>query len=105
MSGEQVGFVRILPQSEWPSNLANMGRLIHLPLLNFLLGFPIQLLGLVLLPYLSVKYFVEGDNISKDASKALVGLLPIALLPAGIRRKDLTILILAGHSRKEAARF
>jgi len=45
--------------------------LIHLPLLNVLLGFPIQLLGLSLLPYFGVKYFVEKDGeIISDAGKA-----------------------------------
>lgn len=46
--------------------------LIHLPLLDFLLGFPIQLLGLLMLPYLGIKYFVEGDDYTKDAETALV---------------------------------
>lgn len=46
--------------------------LIHLPALNFILGFPIQLLGLVLLPYLGVKYFVEKDgSITDDAGRAV----------------------------------
>lgn len=45
--------------------------LIHLPLLDFLLGFPIQLLGLSLLPYFGVKYYVEKEgNITSDAGKA-----------------------------------
>lgn len=38
---------------------------IHLPLFNALLGFPIQLLGLVLTPYLAIRYFVgAGLNLS-----------------------------------------
>ena len=44
--------------------------LISRPLLNILLGWPIQLLGLTLLPYFGVKYLVEGDSISDDASDA-----------------------------------
>lgn len=46
--------------------------LIHLPLLDFLLGFPIQLLGLATLPYLGVKYLVEKDgDITSDAGRAI----------------------------------
>ena len=33
---------------------------IHLPLFNVLLGFPLQLLGLVLTPYLAIRYWVVG---------------------------------------------
>lgn len=54
-------------------------RLIHLPLLNFLLGFPIQLLGLALLPYFGVKYLVEKDSIKSDAGDAFVS-VPSTLL-------------------------
>ena len=54
-------------------------RLIHLPLLNFLLGFPIQLLGLALLPYFGVKYLVEKDSIKSDAGDAFVSVLPPCL--------------------------
>lgn len=53
---------------------AFLTRLIHLPLFNFLLGFPIQLLGLVLLPYLGVKYYVDNESLTDDASKAFVRL-------------------------------
>jgi hypothetical protein len=42
-------------------------RLIHLPALNVLLGFPIQLLGLLALPYLGVRYLIDGGDVSKDA--------------------------------------
>lgn len=55
-------------------------RLIHLPLLNFLLGFPIQLLGLALLPYFGVKYFVEKDSIKGDAGDAFVSRLALLCL-------------------------
>lgn len=44
--------------------------LIHLPLLNFLLGFPIQLVGLLSLPYLGVRYLAEGENFQQDAKAA-----------------------------------
>jgi hypothetical protein len=45
--------------------------LIHLPLFNVLLGFPIQLLGLVLLPYFGVKYLVDKDSALEDAKGAV----------------------------------
>lgn len=44
--------------------------LIHLPALNILLGFPIQLLGLVMLPYLGVRWFVDGKKASADIGDA-----------------------------------
>ncbi|KAK9798601.1 hypothetical protein WJX73_006868 [Symbiochloris irregularis] len=44
--------------------------LIHLPLLNLLLGFPIQLVGLLVLPYLVVKYGVENDDYVRDLKTA-----------------------------------
>lgn len=37
-----------------------------------LLGFPIQMLGLFMLPYLGVRYGVEGKDFVKDASEAVV---------------------------------
>lgn len=40
--------------------------LIHLPALNVLLGFPIQLLGLLMLPYLGIRYLVDGGDVAKD---------------------------------------
>ncbi|KAI8462887.1 MAG: hypothetical protein J3K34DRAFT_475724, partial [Monoraphidium minutum] len=40
--------------------------LIHLPALDVLLGFPVQLVGLLLLPYLGVRYLVDGGDVSKD---------------------------------------
>lgn len=42
--------------------------LIHLPGLNILLGFPIQLVGLLALPVLGLRYFVDGKDYSKDLS-------------------------------------
>ena len=41
--------------------------LIHLPVLNALLGFPVQFIGLLALPYLGVRYLVDGGSVSKDA--------------------------------------
>lgn len=38
-----------------------------------LLGFPIQLFGLLLLPGTIVKYLVEKDDLSEDVRGALVG--------------------------------
>ncbi|KAL3154480.1 hypothetical protein ABBQ32_013944 [Trebouxia sp. C0010 RCD-2024] len=45
--------------------------LIHRPGLNILLGFPIQLFGLLLLPGAIVKYLVEKDDPSEDVRGAL----------------------------------
>jgi len=45
--------------------------LIHLPLMNVLLGFPIQLLGVVMLPVLGVRYLVNGKSVAADASDAV----------------------------------
>lgn len=39
-----------------------------------LLGFPIQLFGLLLLPYLGVKYLDLGDDYSKDFKTVAVSL-------------------------------
>jgi hypothetical protein len=46
--------------------------LIHLPGLDILLGFPVQLVGVLVLPYLAVKYLVNGDDILTDTGKAVV---------------------------------
>lgn len=51
------------PAAEW---------LIHLPLFNALLGFPIQLLGLVMTPYLAIRYYVDKDGDMFDDAEALV---------------------------------
>eukprot|EP00877_Chromochloris_zofingiensis_P008242 jgi/Chrzof1/3671/Cz13g04150.t1 len=40
--------------------------LIHLPGLNYLLGFPVQLFGLLLLPYYGIRWFVDGGDFNKD---------------------------------------
>ncbi|GAB4820684.1 hypothetical protein N2152v2_007730 [Parachlorella kessleri] len=45
--------------------------LIHLPVFNVLLGFPIQLVGLLALPYLGIKYYVEGEDPKRDAEGVL----------------------------------
>eukprot|EP00775_Hariotina_reticulata_P005588 gene5588-5826_t len=53
--------------------------LIHLPGLNILLGFPVQLLGLLALPYLGVRWVVDGKDASKDiedATALIVSKLP-----------------------------
>lgn len=40
--------------------------LIHLPALDVLLGFPVQLVGLLLLPFLGLRYLVDGADVTKD---------------------------------------
>ena len=55
------------PQKKHQNN-----RLIHLPLFDFLLGFPLQLLGLLAAPYLAVRYLVDGESASDDVGKAVV---------------------------------
>lgn len=53
--------------------------LIHLPILDILLGFPAQLLGVLLGPYLLVRYLVDKEDVSKDVETIVgkvVGLLP-----------------------------
>ena len=54
-----------------------------------LLGFPIQLVGLISLPVLGVRYLAEGENFQQDAKAAAVGffskLVPVCsqgVLPA-----------------------
>lgn len=46
--------------------------LIHLPGLNLILGFPIQLVGVLALPLLYVRYGIEGGNILDDVGDATV---------------------------------
>lgn len=53
--------------------------LIHKPILDFLLGFPIQLLGLAVLPVLGVRYFVDNKDVGKDVedvTQRIAKLLP-----------------------------
>ena len=42
-----------------------------LQVLNFILGFPVQLLGLLMLPYLGVRYLVDNESPSKDVGEAV----------------------------------
>jgi hypothetical protein len=42
-------------------------------LLLQLLGFPVQLVGLLALPYLGVRWFVDGQSAGKDIEEAVVG--------------------------------
>jgi hypothetical protein len=37
-----------------------------------ILGFPVQLVGLVTLPYLGVRWFVDGQSAGKDIEEAVV---------------------------------
>lgn len=41
--------------------------LIHLPVLDFLLGFPVQLIGVLALPVLISRYVLDGKDVLKDA--------------------------------------
>ncbi|CAK0735769.1 hypothetical protein CVIRNUC_000636 [Coccomyxa viridis] len=53
--------------------------LIHLPLLDFLLGFPLQLVGILALPWAYVKYVDESNSIVDDlgsAAKKVTNKLP-----------------------------
>lgn len=45
--------------------------IIHLPLFNVLLGFPIQLLGLAMVPVLGIRYVIEEKDAGKDAKDAV----------------------------------
>eukprot|EP00882_Tetradesmus_deserticola_P001354 GHRQ01001466.1.p2 GENE.GHRQ01001466.1~~GHRQ01001466.1.p2 ORF type:complete len:143 (+),score=42.68 GHRQ01001466.1:2131-2559(+) len=44
--------------------------LIHLPALDIVLGFPVQLVGLLTLPYLGVRWLVDGKDASGDLEAA-----------------------------------
>lgn len=53
--------------------------IMHLPLLNALVGFPVQLVGLLALPVLGVRYLVDGGDFGKDletAASSIVKKLP-----------------------------
>lgn len=39
-----------------------------------ILGFPVQLIGLLALPYLGVRWFVDGQSAGKDIEEAVVSL-------------------------------
>lgn len=51
-----------------------------------LLGFPIQLVGLLSLPYLGVRYLAEGENFQQDAKAAAVSTPCLPLLPVSQKR-------------------
>ena len=51
---------------------------VHCYIFMQLLGFPIQLVGLVSLPVLGVRYLAEGENFQQDAKAAAVGFPRIA---------------------------
>ena len=42
--------------------------LMHLPLLNALVGFPVQLVGLLITPYLGVRYLMDNEDPVKDVT-------------------------------------
>eukprot|EP00873_Tetraselmis_striata_P034303 jgi/Tetstr1/454567/TSEL_041462.t1 len=44
---------------------------IHLPVFNVLLGFPLQLLGVLMAPYLGVRYLMDGKDIKDDVGTAI----------------------------------
>ncbi|KAL4457737.1 hypothetical protein ABPG75_012602 [Micractinium tetrahymenae] len=46
--------------------------LIHVPLLNVLLGFPIQFVGLVITPYLALRYYVDKEGTPLADAEKLV---------------------------------
>lgn len=53
--------------------------LIHLPGLNFLIGFPVQLLGVLIAPYLAIRYGLDKEDWYGDIEgflKRLAELLP-----------------------------
>mmetsp|Transcript_9959 Transcript_9959/g.16733 ORF Transcript_9959/g.16733 Transcript_9959/m.16733 type:complete len:161 (-) Transcript_9959:231-713(-) len=43
---------------------------IHLPVFNILLGFPLQLLGIAMAPYLGVRYLMDGKDVKEDIGDA-----------------------------------
>lgn len=44
----------------------------NLPGLDILLGFPVQLIGVLVLPYLAVKYLANGESVIDDVATAVV---------------------------------
>lgn len=44
---------------------------IHLPVLDVLIGLPVQLLGLFVMPPLAVRWFVEGRSFEEDVEKQI----------------------------------
>lgn len=61
--GYTIGAVAAFFTAEW---------LIHLPGLDILLGFPVQLIGVLVLPYLAVKYLANGESVLDDVATAVV---------------------------------
>lgn len=56
--------------------------LIHVPLFNVLLGFPIQFIGLVVTPYLALRYYVDKEGTPlADAEASVHSLTQLGLLP------------------------
>eukprot|EP00803_Ostreobium_quekettii_P011508 evm.model.scf_202.1 EVM.evm.TU.scf_202.1 scf_202:7524-10405(-) len=53
--------------------------LIHLPILDILLGFPAQLLGVLLGPVLLIRYLVDKEDISTDIEQTVAKIT--SLLP------------------------
>jgi hypothetical protein len=45
-----------------------------------ILGFPVQLVGLLALPYLGVRWFVDGKSAGKDIEEAVVSYMQPAVL-------------------------
>ena len=46
--------------------------LIHLPVFDFLLGFPVQLIGVLSLPILVTRYVLDGKDAVKDAGDVVL---------------------------------
>jgi hypothetical protein len=53
IAGWMTGAISAIFVAEW---------LIHLPGLNVLLGFPVQFLGLMTVPYLYIRYYVDKKS-------------------------------------------
>mmetsp|Transcript_9978 Transcript_9978/g.21308 ORF Transcript_9978/g.21308 Transcript_9978/m.21308 type:complete len:143 (-) Transcript_9978:1119-1547(-) len=45
--------------------------LIHLPALDILLGFPIQVLGVIMAPVLAVRYLLNGKDVTADINDTI----------------------------------
>lgn len=68
------------------------GRFIHLPLFDFLLGFPIQLLGLLSLPYLGIRVGAASCWWTRNAQP-----LATAAMPTATALLDSTLNVLLGR--------
>lgn len=60
--GYSAGAVAAFFVAEW---------LIHLPGLDILLGFPVQLVGLLALPWLVVRYALDSKDVTADVGQAV----------------------------------